>query len=215
MSGQSAFYIREDTITKKIYLYNSFLGDLLQYNFALQVGDTFPNNNVNDYILTSIDTVPIASGSRRRFIFNNSSTIPIIWIEGIGNMADPFNPPRRYDSTFANILCVHENLNLVYEYPFMFPVTCGLYNSDTAITNSKSIADIFPNPVHDLLNVVFYSNSIFQNKILVFDVTGRELVNFNCKDRFIKLNFENQPNGIYLIKIIESDHVFSKLIIKN
>ena len=216
MNGQSINYYREDSVNRKVYLFRPVNGDLLQYDFALQIGDTFPNINLNDYILTQIDSELIVPGYRRRLIFSNNSTFPIIWIEGIGNKSNPFEPGNRYDSTLANTLCVHNNGSLVYEYPYMFPVTCGLFNSG-ADNESKNLESpfLFPNPSKNIFLIKTINENEFIQTVIIFDVAGREIMKINNLKETDIIDLNNQSSGVYLVRIITNIGHFTKRFIKN
>ena len=69
---------------------------------------------------------------------------------------------------------------------------------------------VYPNPSNQQINIE--SEQIFDN-IKIFDATARELKNFTFNNKTI--NIENLPKGLYIIRFLRQENVFSKTFIKN
>lgn len=75
--------IRNDTSTKKVYTIGP---DSLLYDFSLNVGDSVKLKYCSSgKVITTIDSVLVGTGYRKRFIFYNGNQM----IEGIGHVGDP------------------------------------------------------------------------------------------------------------------------------
>ena len=72
-------FLREDTVLKKVYIYDPYLTptDQLLYDFSLSIGDTLKSGYntgkfMDSLVLTSIDSVTLLNWEiRKRFIFDN------------------------------------------------------------------------------------------------------------------------------------------------
>lgn len=79
--------------------------------------------------------------------------------------------------------------------------------------NSIQNIEVFPIPTNDYLNVII--NQKFQlAKIKIFDMTGRNMLNIEKKDRHSVLNISNFPSGVYLLNIEYENESYSTKIIK-
>lgn len=76
--------------------------------------------------------------------------------------------------------------------------------ADTLVTN-ETLAIIetkaFPNPFRDNLQIVI--NNSNQAIVYVFDVNGKLINTINTTESNLKIDFIEQPNGIYIIKTID------------
>jgi hypothetical protein len=60
---------------------------------------------------------------------------------------------------------------------------------------------VYPNPVTDLLNISI-SNCNFKNsEVIVYNVSGAEVLKTNMANSSAQLNIENLSNGVYLVKV--------------
>jgi hypothetical protein len=59
---------------------------------------------------------------------------------------------------------------------------------------------VYPNPANDVLNINI-NNSSFKNSIVVYNVSGAEVLKTNMANSSAQLNIENLSNGVYLVKV--------------
>lgn len=88
-------------------------------------------------------------------------------------------------------------------------------NSAGEIENEKKFF-IYPNPSKGLVCINFHEPIHGKVVVFVYDITGKVLhskIIFDPAKR-IELDFENQPNGLYLVRIITDDYLITKRIIK-
>lgn len=75
---------------------------------------------------------------------------------------------------------------------------------------------VFPNPVHDLLQIDFGSDANLEPfQLQVFNLLGEELFNNMVSESNFKFSVASFMNGIYILKIKQGDKIFLKKIIKN
>ena len=68
--------------------------------------------------------------------------------------------------------------------------------------------DIYPNPTSDYLNI---SNINTDFKVQIYSLLGSKLLDYSNARR---INVESLNNGVYLIKIINQNHTYSKVFVK-
>ena len=68
--------------------------------------------------------------------------------------------------------------------------------------------DIYPNPTSDYLNI---SNIHTDFKVQIYSILGSKLLDYSNARR---INVESLNNGVYLIKIINQNHTYSKVFVK-
>lgn len=82
----------------------------------------------------------------------------------------------------------------------------------SAVDNVNGIQlSIYPNPVSNMLTVISGENI---NNITLFNSNGREVLNINPNDLYIKLNLTDMPAGIYLLRIKTISGTINKTVVK-
>ena len=84
-------------------------------------------------------------------------------------------------------------------------------------TTSPQIT-ITPNPVKDVMQVNVYSPAARNFQLGIFDYTGRQLKTMNSNVQagssvFSLSGFENWPNGVYVVKVIMGNEIFTERIL--
>ncbi|NMD00741.1 MAG: hypothetical protein GYA62_13615 [Bacteroidales bacterium] len=87
------YYVYDDTIGKKIYVYDFFYSkDSLWYDFSLQVGDTLELGCVYFVLVNkSIEYFAGRSRNKLEFSWNIGNPAILTWYEGIGSSHGVFN----------------------------------------------------------------------------------------------------------------------------
>jgi hypothetical protein len=77
---------------------------------------------------------------------------------------------------------------------------------------------IYPNPATDKMTINFATVTNAATKILVYDLSGKELMLFNrmlaIGDHSMSFDISALPAGIYLCKIVEGEKISAKKFIK-
>lgn len=84
----------------------------------------------------------------------------------------------------------------------LFKITEG--NPFLGIAESKLIDNgiqVYPNPAHTSINVLSENNI---TEMIVFDVTGKQVLNLAVNSKNVLVNIDQLENGIYLIKTVDS-----------
>ncbi len=72
------------------------------------------------------------------------------------------------------------------------------YGSAVALVDPSLVA-VFPNPAHEQFFI--QSNSIEINEIILFDLTGREVLRTEAINNQCSLNISHLTAGLYILKI--------------
>ena len=95
------------------------------------------------------------------------------------------------------------------------------FSQYTEVTNpgsDKSEISIYPNPVHDLLNIRYLSNKPNESiNIEILSIDGKIMYNkpFELNNTVQSINTNTWSRGIYLLRFNNGSEVISKKIIKN
>ena len=95
------------------------------------------------------------------------------------------------------------------------------FSQYTEVTNpgsDKSEISIYPNPVHDLLNIRYLSNKPNENRnIEILSIDGKIMYNkpFELNNTVQSINTNTWSRGIYLLRFNNGTEVISKKINKN
>jgi hypothetical protein len=146
--------------------------------------------------------------------FTNNPLPPIIWVEGIGNLSFPFVTDAMYDTTYAHLLCLHENGNLVYEFQNYVPVTCSLYNAIYSAQEKKECI-MYPNPSTGEITLQFEPGSVRDKEISIEDALGNIVYRQSAiMDDRLEINLQNLQKGIYIVRITGINYnLLNKLVL--
>lgn len=208
-----SYFFNEDTINKKVYVYDFHFGKTaLLYDFTIKEGDFFNIYVLNDiyvkHTVIKVDTILTLSKKLKRIMFNDSTT----WIESIGCIIKTEIPSA------GDLICVKENNSVLY-------LNKNYNNCDTIFqqggdkiineTNNYKYISLFPNPIErtSVLKVNINQNS--KSKIEIYNTIGLLIK----EDYFI----DNYPigtikiaKGLYIYRVINKDKIIGidKIIIK-
>lgn len=204
-------FLREDTVMKKVYIYDPYLTptDQLLYDFSLSIGDTLKSDynkgKFGDYlVLTSIDSVTLLNGEiRKRFIFNPNSSDYGYYIEGIGGSQGLFPPivPAFEQNEQLGYFCISQDgINLLGDQ-------CNWYFVGIKDLMEDKMVTIFPNPCTAGKLVISSSNPSEQfNLITLISPLSIVVKKFSFK---VTNNAEIDLHGIipgsYFLKILYRD----------
>ncbi len=100
-----------------------------------------------------------------------------------------------------------------------FPYSDGEYsiyniNKTTSSFNNESIADVsvFPNPANDIIMI---SSKIKIDRIILLNISGQVVEDIPAGLNNFSINVSNYESGVYFIKIITLENLFSEKIIVN
>jgi hypothetical protein len=207
-SGTYFKYIRYDSLADKVYKFETGQ-DRLLYDYTLNLGDTL----VQDFILTTIDTFTVSLGVKKRYIFQNTFGLQIIWLKGIGNISDPFSPETLLYPNAA-LICYHEQGLLIYENLIFPGMQCLSYNEISKVDFKRNLL-IFPNPVTFELKISFPENDKAEKEVSIYDLTGRLVIFKKSDNEDININTESILNGAYIVVVKKGGRTYTNKFIKS
>jgi len=209
-TAQYVAAIRED-LTKKVWMRRpADTVDLVYYDFALAVGDTFCFDILGTgcYPVDFIDSVMIGGNYRRQIYFQ--STNGERWIEGIGSTTGWFE--WQYIGSWEwRLKCFSEKQILPSSQ-----CHCNTYITGTSNFQSENGLKVYPNPATTEINIDFNNNSSNRYFIDIYSILGEKLKMIRSDQSTMLLNINDLPEGVYFIVIMnESGRQWTKKIIKS
>lgn len=113
----------------------------------------------------------------------------------------------------------HPNLEIIggtpvfQKYGSVFFLLDIVNSSDTNYNVLKNLK-IYPNPVSDILNVMFQRIPKKGTLMFLTDITGKKILNREAQSGLEQLNLASCPSGIYLLNIISGKTSVTKRIFK-
>jgi hypothetical protein len=80
---------------------------------------------------------------------------------------------------------------------------------------SSTDFSLYPNPASDHVTISMNENSKHEADIRIYDMTGKEVKNYNTSSSLLTIDRDNLQSGIYFVSItIQGKRLTKKLIIK-
>jgi hypothetical protein len=206
----SLWYERNDSV----FQYYSPTSDSLIYDFNIQEGDSLPINSQAYMKVDSIRYLEWGGSIRKHWFFckTNSDCSPwyrTIWIEGVGQTAYfPRSSDIGWIGVVNQLLCFHENGNLVYQNPNF--TSC--YVQVPTITKSNELINLFPNPTTTQLTFTLPENTSNATYTL-YDMQGRLQLTGKTSNAQTEINVATLPRGLYVLKIITNQQTVTKKVV--
>lgn len=206
-----------------IHMFNNYFNKISDYGLAARVGAhaLVENNHYNDVKLSmSTDKFPV-SGQPNGYIcqtgnlFTGNTGSPIISQTGCSWWNIPYNYTLDPASTVATIVPANVGVGKIPELK-----ASALADIDDNQLNSTMYQN-FPNPFYNETTIGFVLKSEGKVTLTIYDMMGRkvaELVNgtLEAGEHAITLGgaMADLPSGSYIYKLVTSDEVHSKIMIK-
>ena len=195
------YFLGEDLENKTVFKLLPDSTKKVIYDFKLSYGQSCPENSI--FYVSDIDSVTIAGGKRSRITFSDSLNNKIIWIEGVGNISNPFVSSAIYQSN-QNLICSYKNGKLDYDEGKTFNLDCNALNSVTGIQSDNIKSEditIYPNPSFGQFNIS--SLILFKTNIQIFDVLGRivKIIKNIDLNKELIIDLSELQSGTYFLKI--------------
>jgi hypothetical protein len=196
VSGTS--YIREDTIAKKVFVYDTFEGDMLLYDFSLSVGDTLFSfyNYCGNLIVDSIGTITLFNSEIRNIFFLHNGEY---FIEGVGGSQGLMNPLCQPIGAWYEPFCVLKNGEAIYNLSYNQPLSCYQVVSIDNYQVSANFS-IYPNPANS--EIIISSDNSYEKIISIYDLNGRECFRGEMRESTV-IPLYNISSGLYLLRLTD------------
>jgi len=212
------FYMREDTLERKVYIDCSFYPepckDVLLYDFSLQVGDSIDFDNGFRYI----DSIIYINNKYRTLYIGHPDWggSYFAWTEGIGSLAGVLNTKCMpgLDGMGQTLLnCLYQNDELIYQHYWASIYGCNFeYLAIDKI--EKNYLTIFPNPVSDIINIKIFNEQLNDIKFEIIDIFGKVCKIGIINNTEFQVNVSDLPKGIYIIRFNYDNTFNNQKIIK-
>lgn len=203
------YFLREDTLSKKVWLYNSYdnIEELL-YDFSLEQGDTLYYGIISSTVIDTVYEITTDDGITRKKFEISHGNMTGYYIEGIGGVAGLYCQPFYYFESGSWLMCVKDTSNNVIfsEYGF-----CYDFLTSVNSTNYNEKIKIYPNPCKEIINIYGID---FKTELFLFNNLG-QLIKSEELHSNKKIDISNLNKGIYFAKFELPDKtIFHKLILK-
>jgi hypothetical protein len=194
-------FFREDTINRKVYIYcdgcPQTQKDQLFYDFSLSIGDTLNSGEQTLFgeplILTSIDTVTLLNGEKRKKYGFANSPSTIYYIEGIGGSQGLDLPIVEGMESYGGYLCISQSgINLWGD-------KCNNYFMGIDPRTNDGL-NVFPNPAHEILNIQLPKMTL-SAKFEILDISGKEILTTRLNHPNTTLSILGFNPGSYIWRI--------------
>ena len=226
----SGYFIREDTIAKKVYIYTPpDTSDIVLYDYNLVYGDTlatigpYPSHDHIKSWVTGRDSTLINGKWYHIWYFHSGSmhSYDYTVIEGIGciNGLDfPVNSAFFYGNPSDQLLCfknqgasfplskpVADN-GVSSSYDFYFDNTSSCAVEVNPLSLKSSTTTVAPNPLTETSRIVFPRN-ISSGIVAIYNDLGQPVINllFQNKDDLL-IGDEIKIPGIYYYRVTDNEH---------
>ena len=193
---------------------NSYDAEELLYDYDLEVGDFFHDEDEHPMKVTEVSTITDETGVTRKkisFLYNGVEDETEFWVQGIGSSkgfmhVGMYEPLHDSDGEMYHMLCYHVDENVIFVNPE--------YNEcDMPYAVEENIHDngvsIYPNPANDVVNIL-NDNNLNINSVEIIDLTGRMVL---CTENYKEINISELSEGQYFVKIIGETTLVKKLFI--
>lgn len=173
--------------------------EVLLYDYDLEEGDYFNENDPHPMIVTDISTIIDNNGVERKkyeFEFIGLDEEREFWIEGVGSskgFVNSGNYTPTSDGAIFHLLCYHVDNNVVYVNPAYN--TCDIDDIDeSSIKNSISV---YPNPANDQIHL---EGLVEESEISLYNAFGVcvKTLTLNGDE---EIAIDDLAAGLYLLRI--------------
>lgn len=178
-----------------------YFGEGELYNFNLMVNDTFNSVLSGSLVVDSIGLILLENGEQRKFwrFHPDYTAYPIIWVEGIGNLAGLFAKDCFADCGGTSILCMYRNDTLLYDNPVID--SCWLLPVATTEIN-KEMVFLVPNPADESIKIEGLETDVFT--VQVFSTLGNLIYQGNEN----QIDLMDFPPGYYYAAILLNENQY-------
>lgn len=202
--------LREDVNTGKTW-YLSWNGfEYLIMDLSLEKGDSFDLIYYQDTIQIQIDSVTNIEGKKvlisDYLLDSYYENEKLKFIEGVGPTNGIFLASYSgYYPSESYLLCNYKDSELNFSNE-IFNGECFISWVGVENFENESMVTIYPNPIRDIGYLEIDNNTQKLLRILIFDLSGRLLLNSIIKNKRFEINSNIFQNGIYFYQILNYDN---------
>lgn len=202
-----AYYMREDTLNHKVYMYNSYEEtEYLWYDFDAQIGDTITYPYYGEFIVDTIYDIITNDGKIRKYFECNYGWHGF-YIEGLGGISGPFYEPFAYFESGAWLMCAKE-----HDGQSIWGSDCYDFTTDITEQESEAKLNVYPNPASNFIHIEL---SATPAEINIYNSHGLKIITTIAANKTNTINLSQIDSGIYYLVVLEeSGLIISRKIIK-
>ncbi|MEX2483688.1 MAG: PKD domain-containing protein [Brumimicrobium sp.] len=158
------------------------------------------------YESPTIDLIAEMDGMEVTFSPTATGFVNYLWNFGDGNSSSSFSPSHTYDSPgnyFISLTVVDQNGCSATKDSLMDFSTLSVFSD-----NINSNVDLYPNPVESEFKI---SSSHQMDKLIIYSVSGSQLMKTEINDQNAKVNVEDFPSGIYMVTVFFNNQEAERL----
>lgn len=132
----------------------------------------------------------------------------------LGNDTVTHELPTTLDSLPSNFTGTVYVTDAIYDTTcsYSYPMNCSTLS--IAENNNLNNISIYPNPANDY-TIINFGESDQEKIIILYDVTGRELIKINTNNSTIQIDRTDLQSGVYFIRmLVENNTITRKIIFK-
>ena len=192
---------------------SSYDDEFLLYDYDLEVGDFFHDDDDHPMQVTEVTTITDLNGVSRKkitFSFSGLTDVTEFWIEGVGSNrgfmhVGQWEADHDSEGEMYHLLCYHVNDDVIYVNPEYNDCDIDDVEENTVENNIS----IYPNPAKDVIKILNDNNLNITN-VEILDLTGRTVLS---TDKSADINISELPEGQYFVKIYGESTIVRKLFI--
>ena len=192
---------------------SSYDDEFLLYDYDLEVGDFFHDDDDHPMQVTEVTTITDLNGVSRKkitFSFSGLTDVTEFWIEGVGSNrgfmhVGQWEADHDSEGEMYHLLCYHVDDDVIYVNPEYNDCDIDDVEENTVENNIS----IYPNPAKDVIKILTDNNLNITN-VEILDLTGRTVLS---TDKSADINISELPEGQYFVKIYGESTIVRKLFI--
>lgn len=192
---------------------SSYDDEFLLYDYDLEVGDFFHDDDDHPMQVTEVTTITDLNGVSRKkitFSFSGLTDVTEFWIEGVGSNrgfmhVGQWEADHDSEGEMYHMLCYHVDDDVIYVNPEYNDCDIDDVEENTVENNIS----IYPNPAKDVIKILNDNNLNITN-VEILDLTGRTVLS---TDKSADINISELPEGQYFVKIYGESTIVRKLFI--
>ena len=192
----------------------SYDDEVLLYDYDLEEGDYFNDENEHPMQVTEVTTITDLNGVSRKkisFTYIGIEDKTEFWIEGVGSSrgfmhVGQWEADHNSDGEMYHMLCYHVDNDVIFVNPEYNDCDMPYGVEDNIVSNEVSV---YPNPASEVVNIL-NNNKLSINSVEIIDLIGRTVL---LSEKAENINISELPEGQYFVRITGETTIVKKLFI--
>lgn len=203
-------FIREDTLNRKVYKYNSYLDvEYLWYDFNAEQGDTIIYPFYGPFIVDTVFNIITNDGVTRKY-YEYFGELGGFYIEGLGGVGGLFSEPFYYFEAGTWLMCVKDIQNQIIWGTDCYDFTTNIISP----VSSDLLFEVYPNPTQSTITIELPTQPSKNTILTISNTNGQQLITQPITEPKTEIDFTNLPAGIYIVKVWNDKDVMVQKVIK-